>query len=124
MTDKDAPPDPPTRGELWLTRMPRGVGMEAQRDRPAVIVSSPTFNATPMRIIVPLTTWRDEFAGRFNKLLVRATKETGLHVDSAADVLQVRSVSTERFVERLGKADPDLVDEVIRGILIALERKP
>ena len=66
----------PTRGEVWLVRLPRAVGAELQRDRPAVVVSSPVFDSLAVRIVVPLTTWRDEFAGRFNKFLIRGEQST------------------------------------------------
>ena len=92
----------PTRGEVWLVRLPRAVGAELQRDRPAVVVSSPAFDASPVRIIVPLTTWQDGFAEQLNKFLIPATNRNGLQADSAADFLQVRSVSTERLMRRVG----------------------
>jgi len=94
--------DFPTRGELWLIRLPRALGAELQRDRPAVVISSPALDAVPVRIVVPLTTWCHQYEGRINKLRVEANDWNGLHAESAADVLQVRSVSTERFLSRIG----------------------
>lgn len=116
--------EPPTRGDVWLVRLPRAVGAELQRDRPAIVVSSPAFDATPVRIVVPVTTWRTEFVGRLNKLWIAATDRNGLHADSAADFLQVRSVSTERFVERLGALEAELVEEIVAGVVIALDYRP
>ena len=81
MSAADVPPAPPTRGEVWLARLPRAVGAELQRVRPAVIVNSPAFDAAPVRIIVPLTTWVAEFIGSGNKLLVEATERNGLDAD-------------------------------------------
>ena len=116
--------DPPTRGEVWLVRLPRAVGAELQRDRPAVVVNSPTFDSAPVRIIIPLTSWREEFDGRINKLLVEASDRNGLHADSAADFLQVRSVALERFVEQLGDLDAELVEELVAGVAIAVDYQP
>ena len=116
--------DPPTRGEVWLVRLPRAVGAELQRDRPAVVVNSPAFNSAPMRIIVPLTTWREEFDGRVNKLLIEASERNGLRSDSTADFLQVRSVALERFVERVGDVDAELVEEIVAGVAIAVDYRP
>ena len=114
----------PTRGEVWLVRLPRAVGAELQRDRPAVVVSSPVFDSLAVRIVVPLTTWRDEFAGRFNKFLIAATDRNGLRADSAADFLQVRSVSTERLMRRVGVVEADEVEEIVAGIVIAVDYRP
>ncbi len=113
--------DAPTRGEVWLVRLPRAVGAELQRDRPVVVVSSPAFDIALIRIIVPLTTWRPEFAGRINKLPIAANDLNGLDVDSAADFLQVRSVSTERFIERIGALEAEQVEEIVAGVVIAID---
>ena len=114
----------PTRGEVWLARLPRAVGAEAQRDRPVVVVGSPAFDATPIRIVVPLMTWREEFADRINKLRIAANERNGLHTDSAADFLQVRSVSTERFLERIGALEAQQVEEIVAGVVIAIDYQP
>lgn len=89
-----------------------------------VVVGSPAFDAVPIRIVVPLMTWRAEFAGRINKLRVEANERNGLHADSAADFLQVRSMSTERFLERLGALDAQQVEEIVAGVVIAIDYRP
>ena len=108
----------------WLVRLPRAVGAELQRDRPAVVVSSPAFDTSRVRIIVPLTTWQDDFAERFNKFLIPATNRNGLQADSTADFLQVRSVSTERLMRRVGLLRADEVEEIVAGIAIAVDYRP
>ena len=113
--------DSPTRGDLWLIRLPRAVGAELQRDRPVVVISSPALDEAPIRIIVPLTTWRAEFVGRFNKLRIAANEGNGLNAESAADFLQVRSVSTERFLRRIGALEADQVEEIVAGVVIAID---
>ena len=89
-----------------------------------MIVNSPAFDTAPVRIIVPLTTWLAEFDGRSNKLLIATSERNGLNVDSAADFLQVRSVSLERLVRRVGALDADLVEEIVAGIAITLDYRP
>jgi len=113
--------DSPTRGELWPVRLPRAVGAELQRDRPAVVINSPAIDALPVRIVVPLTTWRDEFKGRINKLRIEPDDRNGLHTRSAVDVLQVRSVSTQRFLRRIGALEADEVEEIAAGVAIAVD---
>ena len=105
-------------------RLPRAVGAELQRDRPAVVVSSGAFDAAPVRIVVPLTRWRDEFADSLNKVRVEAGEGSGLHEDSAADFLQVRSVAVERLLNRLGELDAALVEEIVAGIVIGIDYRP
>ena len=113
--------DSPTRGDFWLLRLPRAVGAELQRDRPVVVISSPALDEAPVRIIVPLTTWRAEYAGRINKLRIVASDRNGLHAESAADFLQVRSVSTQRFIRRVGTLEAGQVEEIVAGVVIAID---
>ena len=101
-------------------RLPRAVGAELQRDRPVIVVQSPIFDAAPVRIIVPLSRRREQFAGAINKVDVAANDQNGLDADSMADFLQVRSVALERFIERLGNVETDLVDEIASGVVIAI----
>ena len=98
--------------------------MELQRVRPAIIVNSPAFDGVPVRIVVPLTTWQADFQNSGNKLLIEATDRNGLDADSAADFLQIRSVSVERLVERIGHVDTDLVEEVVARVVIAIDYQP
>jgi mRNA interferase MazF len=114
----------PTRGDVWIVRLPRAVGAEVQRDRPVVVVSAPVFDDQPVRIIVPLMSWRPEFEARLNKVRIEASSTNGLDVASAADFLQLRSVSTERFVEKLGMLDTDVTEEIVAGVVIALDYQP
>ena len=113
-----------TRGEVWLVRLPRAVGAELQRERQAVVVSSTAFDWSPVRIIVLLTTWQERFAEQFNKFLIPATNRNGLQADSAADFLQVRSVSMERLMMRVGVLRADEVEEIVAGIVIAVDYRP
>ena len=86
-----------------------------------MVVSSPALDEAPVRIIVPLTTWRAEYAGRINKLHIAASDRNGLHTESAADFLQVRSMSTQRFIKRIGMLDAEQVEEVVAGVVIAID---
>ena len=59
--------------------------------------------------------------GRFDKLPIAANEGNGLNADSAADFLQVRSVSTERFLRRIGALEADQVEEIVAGVVIAID---
>ena len=113
-----------TRGEVWLVRMPQAVGVELQRDRPAVVISSSSFDEQAIRIVVPLSSWRDEFAGRLNKVVIQPDEQNGLDAVSAADFLQVRSISTQRFLRRIGTLETALVEEIVSGVAIAVDYHP
>lgn len=94
------------RGEIWQVNLDPVVGSEANKRRPAVIVSNDRANATATRLgrgvvtVVPVTS-NVARVYPFQVLLSAAT--SGLEVDSKAQGEQVRSVSTERLSTRLGR---------------------
>ncbi len=95
-----------TRSEIWLINLDPTIGAEIKKTRPAVIVSDDSMGILPLRIIVPLTEWKERYTIAPWMTQVPPDAENGLSKASAADAFQVRSVSRERFVRRLGKLSP------------------
>lgn len=111
----------PKRGEVWLVDLNPTRGQEIQKTRPAVVISSDLFNPIPLRIIIPITSWQTKFADRPFMVKIEATSETGLKHASAGNVLQVRSISTERFVQRLGQVSAVILAELLAGLVICID---
>lgn len=97
------------RGEIWQVDLDPVRGSEANKQRPAVIVSNDRANATATRLgrgvvtVVPVTSSTDKVYP-FQVLLSAAT--TGLAVDSKAQAEQVRSIATQRLLRRIGHISP------------------
>ena len=110
-----------TRGEVWLVAFDPTLGAEIQKTRPAVILSRDSLGILPLRIVVPLTTWRAEFAGRPWMVPIGPTADNGLTRDSAADAFQVKSVSALRIRQRLGVVAPDVLEQIVRTVGAVIE---
>ena len=112
------------RGELWLVDLDPGLGTEAAKRRPAVIVSNDGANATAARLgrgvltVVPVTS-NVERVYPFQVLLPAAT--TRLRRDSKAQAEQVRSVSVERLGERVGSLPEGLMLEIDDALRLHLQ---
>ena len=89
-----------------------------------VVVNSPALDEAAARLIVPLSDWRSEFTGRINKLRIPVSGRNGLDEESAADFMHVRSVAKGRFLKRVGALDAEQVEEIVAGIVIALDYRP
>jgi mRNA interferase MazF len=93
------------RGDIVAVDLEPVRGAEADKRRPAVVVSNDMANATARRLgrgvitVVPVTSSTDRLFP-FQVLLPRS--ETGLRRDSKAQVEQVRSIAIERVHGRLG----------------------
>ncbi len=108
------------RGEIRLVDLDPARSGEADKQRPAVLVSNDGANTTAARLgrgvvtVVPVTTSVDRVYP-FQVLL--AATETGLDRDSKAQAEQVRSISVERVSRKVGTVPPTLmlaIDDALR----------
>ena len=106
------------RGEIWLINLDPTIGAEIRKSRPAVIVNDDAIGILPLKVIVPITEWKDHYSTAPWLVRLFPDSENGLEKPSAADAFQVRSVSQQRFVRRIGK----LSDSTLQTINEALAR--
>jgi mRNA interferase MazF len=108
------------RGDIHFVDLDPARGSEADKRRPAVIVSNDTANATARRLgrgvitVVPVTS-NVERIYPFQVVLPAA--DTGLEHDSKAQAEQIRSVAVERVGDRLGVVPNPIMldlDEALR----------
>ncbi len=111
------------RGEVWLINLDPTVGAEIKRTRPAVIVNDDAVGILPLKVIVPITGWKDRYAIAPWMVRLEPNAENGLVKTSAADAFQVRSVAQERLVRRLGKLPDRAVQEIIQALAVVLRIK-
>jgi mRNA interferase MazF len=111
------------RGEIREVDLEPVRGAEANKRRPAIVVSNDAANATASRLgrgvvtVVPVTSNVDRVY-LFQALLPAAA--TGLPRDSKAQAEQVRSVSVERIGERMGVVPPSLLEQVDEALRLHL----
>ncbi len=109
------------RGEIWLVELNPTRGQEIQKTRPIVIISSDLFAPMPLRIAIPITSWQDKFSDRPFMVRIDSNPANGLERDSAGNVFQVRSLSTDRFVKRIGQVSEDILQELISGLIVCTD---
>jgi len=111
------------RGEIRSVDLEPVRGSEADKLRPAILVSNDAANATAARLgrgvvtVVPVTS-RVERIYPFQVLLPAA--RTGLARDSKAQAEQVRSVAVERVGERIGLVPLEIMREVDEALRLHL----
>ena len=114
------------RGEIWQVDLDPARGNEANKQRPAVIVSNDRANATATRLgrgvvtVVPVTSNVTKIYP-FQVFLSGAT--TGLAVDSKAQAEQIRSIATERLRRRIGRVSPAELAQIDQALRLHLEQQ-
>ena len=112
------------RGEIRLTDLEPARGSEANKRRPAVIVSNDRANATATRLgrgvvtVVPVTS-NTSRVFPFQTLL--PAEDTGLRMDSKAQAEQVRSVTVERLGHVVAHLPPPLMAELDDALRLHLQ---
>jgi mRNA interferase MazF len=109
------------RGEIWLVNLDPTVGAEIRKTRPAVVISSNAIGRLPIKLVAPITDWKDYFARNLWHVRLDPDTENGLIKPSAVDALQLRSVDHQRFVRRLGRISELELDEVVIAIAGVIE---
>jgi mRNA interferase MazF len=109
------------RAEIWLVNLDPTIGAEIRKTRPVVVVSSDAVGALPIRLVAPLTEWKDHFAGNLWHVKLIPDSANGLAKTSAVDTLQLRGVDTQRFVQRLGHVSATAMRSIVEAIAIVVE---
>lgn len=112
------------RGDIHLVDLEPTRGAEADKRRPAVIVSNDAANAVSSRFgrgvvtVVPLTS---NVSRVYPFQVLLPASRTGLRADSKAQAEQVRSVSMERLGARIGLVPLELMRRVDDALRIQLD---
>jgi len=112
------------RGEIRLVYLEPVRGAEANKRRPAVIVSNDNANATATRLgrgvvtVVPLTS---NITQVFPFQVLLSAAETGIPMDSKAQAEQVRSVSMERVGPVIGRIPTHLMTKLDDALRLHLQ---
>lgn len=108
------------RGEIWQVDLEPARGSDANKQRPAVVVSNDRANNAATRLgrgvvtVIPITS---NTARIYPFQVLLSVTGNGLAVESKAQAEQIRSVAAERLRRRLGRVSSEemtAIDEALR----------
>ena len=111
----------PRRGEIWLVNFDPTIGTEIRKTRPAVVVSSDAVGRLPIKLVAPVTDWKDYFAPNIWHVRIDPDPSNGLIKVSAVDTLQLRGIDHRRFVRKLGQVSATRMEEIVLAIAAIVE---
>ena len=105
------------QGEIWQIRLDPVIGAEMKKTRPALIINVDALGKLPLKIIAPITEWKDNYS--YYPWMVKIVPDTKncLMKESAVDCFQVRSVSVERLTSLVGFIEPEIITQVQAAII-------
>lgn len=110
-----------SRGDIWLVNLDPTVGAEIRKTRPVVVVSADAVGVLPIKLVAPLTEWKDYLAQNVWHVKVAPDSMNRLTKVSAVDTLQLRGVDTQRFVQKLGSVSPAVMRSIVLAIAAVIE---
>ena len=111
----------PKRGEIWLVTFDPTIGTEIKKTRPAVVVSSDGVGRLPIKLVAPVTDWKDRYTGNVWHIRIDPDPSNGLRKASAVDVLQLRGMDLRRVMQKLGDVSQDTMEEIVLAIGAIIE---
>lgn len=111
------------RSEIWLVDLNPTRGAEMQKIHPTVIVSNDAVGILPLKVSAPITEWKDWHKKMPWMVPLAPDSANGLSKPSSIDTFQIRSVSQDRFVKRLGELPEEVMQEIVRAVSLVLNIK-
>lgn len=112
------------RGDIWEVRFDPSEGDEIRKIRPAVVMNAAGVGRLQLRIVVPITGWQPNFANHFWHIHLLPNTNNGLAKESAADALQVKSISIQRFQRKLGVITSKEIADIAKAIAFCVNYIP
>ena len=76
------------QSEIWIINLDPAIRAEIMKERPAVIVSDNSLGKLPLKVIVPLTDWKEKYQAAPWMIKIKPDEQNGLSKESAADTFQ------------------------------------
>ena len=114
-------PIKPCRSEVWDVNFDPTVKAKIQKVCPVVVISSDSIGALPIRLILPIIDWKDQFSGSFWHVSIKPNDTNGLTTVSAVDTMQIRAMDVKRFIRRRGRLNATLMEEIVAAAAAIIE---
>lgn len=100
------------QNDIWLINLDPTLGSEIQKTRPAIIINDNSIGKLPLKVIVPITEWKDRYEIALWLIKLNPDNQNHILKTSAIDCFQIRCVSEKRFVTKIGTINEKTANEI------------
>jgi len=104
------------QGEIWIVNLDPTIGSEMKKSRPCVILNGDTIGKLPLKVVAPVTDFKEHYKEVPWMVKVEPDIENGLKKTSSIDLFQVRSLSQQRLAFKIGKVDKKTLKECKKAL--------
>ncbi len=111
------------RGEIWLVNLDPTIGAEIRKIRPAIILNNDELGVLPIKVVIPITEWKEKFKVAPWMVQILPNIKNGLTKISSADCLQIRGIAKERFINKIGIVEVNILNNIELAVYLILDLK-
>lgn len=109
------------QAEIWEINLSPTIGAEIRKVRPAVIINDDAMGILPLRIITPITGWKNQFQNTPWMVKLTPNSDNNLKKMSTVDCFQIRSISTRRFIRKIGTVSFEKLEQIKEAVKAAID---
>jgi mRNA interferase MazF len=104
------------QGEIWEVNLNPTIGAEIKKTRPCVIVNDDAMGILPLKIIAPITDWKEHYRDFPWMVHIKPSRTNGLSKISSIDCFQLRSISVERMLNKIGVVTDTVIEQTKEAV--------
>jgi len=108
---------------VWVNLDPT-LGDEIRKKRPVVVLNNGHEKHLRLTIVVPITNWTASWENNPFFVSLDPSKQKGLKKRSAVDCFQIRAISHQRVLDRLGSVTPLEMTQIKKSLALILDLEP
>jgi mRNA interferase MazF len=111
-------------GEIYWVNLDPAIGDEIKKKRPVVVLNGGHEKHLRFTIVVPITAWNANWENNPFFVSLNPDSKNGLQKRSAVDCYQIRAISHDRFMDKIGEISRDEIDLVKTSVSLILDIDP
>ena len=111
-------------GEIYWVNLDPAIGDEIKKRRPVIVINGGHDKHLRLAIVVPVTAWGPYWDKNPFFVPLEPDSSNRLQKKSAVDGFQIRAISHNRFVEKIGNISNDEIDLIKKSIALILDIEP
>jgi mRNA interferase MazF len=111
-------------GEIYWVNLDPAIGDEIKKRHPVIVVNGGHDKHLRLAIVVPVTAWSPYWDRNPFFISLEPDSNNGLRKKSAVDCFQIRAISHNRFVEKIGNISNDEIDLIKKSIALIMDIEP
>lgn len=109
------------QAEIWEINLNPTIGAEIRKVRPAIIINDDAMGILPLRVIAPVTGWKNQFQNTPWMVKLTPDPDNNLKKLSTVDCFQIRSISTRRFISKIGTVSIEKLGQIKEAVKTVID---